>query len=64
MSFDLTALSDADLAALSLHGQEAAFAEIMRRHRQPIFRLLRACCGEGDDALDLLQETFVAAFQV
>lgn len=63
MSFDLTVLSDADLAALSLGGREAAFAEIMRRHSQAVFRLLRACCGDSDEALDLLQETFVAAHQ-
>ncbi len=63
MSLDWAALSDAELAALSLGGRQAAFAEIMRRHRQPIFRLLRACCGGSDEALDLLQETFVAAHQ-
>lgn len=61
MSLDWTALSDAELAALSLSGQQAAFAEIMRRHREPIFRLLRGFCGGQDEALDLLQETFVAA---
>lgn len=61
MSLDWTTLSDAELATLSIAGRQAAFAEIMRRHRQPIFRVVRACVGEADEALDLLQETFVAA---
>lgn len=63
MSFDWTALSEGELATLSIAGREAAFAEIMRRHRQSVFRMVRACVGEADEALDLLQETFVAAHQ-
>ena len=63
MSFDWAALSEGELATLSIAGREAAFAEIMRRHRQSVFRMVRACVGEADEALDLLQETFVAAHQ-
>lgn len=63
MSFDWTTLSDGELATLSIAGRQAAFAEIMRRYRQPIFRLARAFVGEADEALDLVQETFVAAHQ-
>ena len=63
MSLDWTALSEGELATLSIAGRQAAFAEIMRRHRQSIFRLVRAYVGEADEALDLLQETFVAAHQ-
>ena len=63
MSLDWTTLTDGELATLSIAGREAAFAEIMRRHRQSIFRMVRACVGEADEALDLLQETFVAAHQ-
>jgi len=61
MSLDWTTLSDAELATLSIAGRQAAYAEIMRRHRQSVFRVVRACVGEADEALDLLQETFVAA---
>ena len=61
MSLDWTTLTDGELATLSIAGREAAFAEIMRRHRQSVFRVVRACVGEADEALDLLQETFVAA---
>ena len=61
MSLDWTALSEGELATLSVAGREAAFAEIMRRHRQSVFRIARACSGDADEALDLVQETFVAA---
>lgn len=61
MSVDWTALSDGELAALSLVGRERAFAEIMRRHDHAIYRLIRGCIGDGDEALDLSQETFVSA---
>ncbi|MGN7159448.1 RNA polymerase sigma factor [Sphingomonas sp. SAFR-052] len=63
MSLDWTTLSDGELATLSIAGRHAAFAEIVRRYQQPVFRLARACVGEPDEALDLVQETFVAAHQ-
>ncbi|HEX8412431.1 MAG TPA: RNA polymerase sigma factor, partial [Sphingomicrobium sp.] len=63
MSLDWTTLSDGELATLSIAGRQAAFVEIMRRYRQPVFRLARAFVGESDEALDLVQETFVAAHQ-
>jgi RNA polymerase sigma-70 factor (ECF subfamily) len=63
VSIDWTSLSDGELATLSIAGRQAAFAEIVRRYRQPVFRLARACTGETDEALDLVQETFVAAHQ-
>lgn len=63
MSLDWTTLSDGELATLSIAGRQAAFAEIVRRYQKPVFRLARACVGEPDEALDLVQETFVAAHQ-
>lgn len=63
MSLDWTALTDGELATLSIAGRQAAFTEIMRRYRQPVFRLARLYLGGNDDALDLTQETFVAAHQ-
>lgn len=61
MSLDLTSLSDGELAALSLAGRQAAFAEIMRRHGPAVFRLIRGYIGDADEALDLSQDTFFAA---
>lgn len=63
MTLDWTTLTDGELATLSIAGREAAFAEIVRRHRQSIFRIVRASVGEADEAMDLVQETFVAAHQ-
>ena len=63
MSLDLTTLSDGELATLSIAGRQAAFAEIMDRYRQPIFRLIRASTGDEDEAFDLSQETFISAHQ-
>lgn len=61
MSLDWTALTDGELAALSIAGRQAAFTEIMHRYRAPVFRLARACVGDPDEALDLTQEAFVSA---
>ncbi|KQN28684.1 RNA polymerase sigma factor [Sphingomonas sp. Leaf38] len=65
MSFDLDLLEDAALVALHLRGplagRQAAFAALMRRHKQPLYRLIVAQIGDPDDALDLLQESFVSA---
>ena len=63
MSLDWTALTDGELATLSIAGRQAAFTEIMRRYRQPVFRLARGCLGDPVEALDLTQETFVSAHQ-
>ncbi|TVV74256.1 RNA polymerase sigma factor [Sphingomonas solaris] len=63
MSLDLDACTDGELAALSLAGRRAAFAAIMRRHRDPVYRLIRGHIGEAEEALDVTQETFVAAFR-
>lgn len=63
MSLDLAACTDGELAALFLGGRQAAFAEIMRRHQAPVYRLIRAHTGDAEEALDLTQECFAAAYQ-
>ncbi|KAK0351612.1 hypothetical protein LTR94_024280 [Friedmanniomyces endolithicus] len=63
VSLDLAACTDGELAALTLAGRQAAFAEIMRRHQRPVYRLIRSHIGDAEEALDLTQECFVAAFQ-
>lgn len=62
MSHDIAQCSDGELAALALGGQQAAFREFLRRYKQPVYRLIRSNIGDADEALDLTQETFVAAF--
>lgn len=61
MSDALEPLDDAALVSLHRAGRRAAFATLMTRHKQPLYRLIVAQTGDADDALDLLQETFVAA---
>jgi RNA polymerase sigma factor CnrH len=55
--------SDGELAALTLAGRGEAFAEIMKRHRDPIYRLIRGYVGGEEEALDLVQECFTSAFK-
>ena len=55
--------SDAELVARALAGQQTAYAALMRRHRDATYRLARSHAGgDADAALDIVQETFVAAF--
>lgn len=61
MSFDVSACPDGQLARLSRAGDERAFAELVRRHKEPIYRLARSCTGDADEALDIVQDAFVAA---
>jgi RNA polymerase sigma-70 factor (ECF subfamily) len=58
----LTDCTDGELAALAVTGRQAAYGELMQRYREPVFRLVRSHVGDIDEALDVVQETFVAAF--
>lgn len=62
MTIDLATASDGELASLALAGRQTAYSEIMRRHRDPILRLIRAHTGTNDESMDVLQDCFVAAF--
>jgi RNA polymerase sigma factor (sigma-70 family) len=61
VTVDLAALTDGELATLSVAGRDAAFGEIVRRHQTAVYRLVLGNVGDGDEALDLVQETFIAA---
>lgn len=62
MSLLLSDGSDAELAALALAGRQDAYRELLARHREPVFRIIRAATGDPHEALDITQDTFVAAF--
>jgi RNA polymerase sigma factor (sigma-70 family) len=53
---------DGVLAARALAGHQSAYGALMRRHRDAVWRLARSHVGDADEALDITQETFVAAF--
>lgn len=54
--------SDAELINAWRGGDEAAAAELVRRHARAVARFLSAG-GAGDDVEDLVQETFYRAFR-
>ena len=54
--------NDADLVRRAATGDRASFDVIVQRHKQPLFRFIRRYLGNSDDAYDLLQDTFVAAW--
>ena len=51
-----------ELLALRARADSEAFGELYVRHRERIFRYLRARCRNEDDALDLTAVTFERAF--
>ncbi|HWA23727.1 MAG TPA: RNA polymerase sigma factor [Caulobacterales bacterium] len=57
-----SARDDASLVAAALAGESRAFTDLMRRHKEPIYRFIRRYVGDADEAYDLTQETFVAAW--
>ena len=62
MSLDLSQCSDRELAALAGTGRDEIYRELLARYKAPVFRLIRHHVGDADEAMDLSQETFVAAF--
>jgi RNA polymerase sigma-70 factor (ECF subfamily) len=55
--------SDAALATRAAGGDDQAYAALMRRHKASLYSFVRRYIGDPEAALDVLQETFVAAWQ-
>jgi len=55
--------SDATLVQRALTGEDEAFARLVTRHKQWAYRFVRRYVGNADDAYDVLQDTFFAAWQ-
>ena len=55
-------LPDASLAVAARGGDQAAFAAIMRRHKGWLYQFIRRYVADRDDAYDVLQESFVSAW--
>ena len=62
MSLPLAEGSDAEVVALALIGRQDAYRVLLTRYREPIYRFIRASTGDAHEALDLTQDTFIAAF--
>ncbi|MGD9967309.1 MAG: RNA polymerase sigma factor [Hyphomonadaceae bacterium] len=57
-----TERDDGALAVAALMGEERAFTELMRRHKDAVYRFARRYVGDSEEAFDLVQETFVSAW--
>lgn len=57
------ALTDAALLARSAGGDAAAYDAFVTRHQASIFRFARTQVSQADQAEDLLQQTFLSAWQ-
>jgi len=55
--------SDWELLQRTVSGEREAYAEFVRRHQVSVFRHLCILLARREDAEDLLQETFLAAFR-
>lgn len=62
MTLNLADCSDGELASLALGGRQAAFGELVRRHQAWVYRLVRSHIGDSEEAVDVTQASFVAAF--
>jgi RNA polymerase sigma-70 factor (ECF subfamily) len=56
-------LSDEEVVARVLQGDLAAFELIMRRYNQRLFRIVRSIVGNDNEAEDVIQDTYVRAFE-
>lgn len=54
--------SDADLALRAQAGDRYAFDQLVRRHKEPLYRFVRRYIGSDDDAYDIVQDTFISAW--
>lgn len=54
--------TDAQLVARVLNGEEAAYASLVRRHQDLLYRHARGMGLDHDTSLDLIQDAFVRAF--
>jgi RNA polymerase sigma-70 factor, ECF subfamily len=59
---DLAGLQDVDLVALVRRGSGSAFAAIMTRYNQRLYRVARGVVRDDAEAEDVLQEAYVCAF--
>ena len=60
---DLVTPDDSEFVALARQGDHRAFAELVRRHQDRVFRFLLRMIGSRDEATDLTQDTFMKAYQ-
>jgi RNA polymerase sigma-70 factor, ECF subfamily len=60
---DLSRARDEVLVGMTCHGNERAFAELVRRHLPMAHSVARSVVGSPDEADDVCQEAFLAALR-
>lgn len=55
--------TDAELAVAAAGGRERAFTELIRRYKEPLYRYIHRAMRGNEDAYDVLQDTFTAAWR-
>lgn len=60
---DVGQLNDVELVARGAAGDHAAFGALVSRHQARVFRLARALTDSHHEAEDVLQQTFLSAWQ-
>lgn len=63
MASDFPSFTDQELARQTQAGSLAAFEELVYRYEGRIYRFVVNMCGNGTDAREVTQDTFVRAFQ-
>jgi RNA polymerase sigma-70 factor (ECF subfamily) len=59
----LASLDDNSLAAELIRGRHEAFAVLFKRHSHMVFRAARRILGDSGEAEEVVQQTFLEAFQ-
>jgi RNA polymerase sigma factor (sigma-70 family) len=54
--------SDSALARCAAAGDDRAFEQLVRRHKDGLYRLLRRYVGDADEAYEAAHEAFIAAW--
>ena len=63
MAYSPVEHTDEELMRRAAHGDEDAFALLVRRYESPLYGYLRRMLGNGADAEDAFQETFLRVHQ-
>jgi RNA polymerase sigma-70 factor (ECF subfamily) len=56
-------VSDSELVERARHGDATAFGTLIDQYRTPVFRAALAALGSAEDAEEVAQEAFVAAYR-
>ena len=56
-------MTEQELVLAARRGDDAAFEELVRQYEKKIYHLALRMCGSGEDAMEVAQEAFLAAWR-